>query len=138
MAWIILRVAVLVVGLAQGPLFLDSLKGDFSRPSLSVLVILIVVVGSCASALIALSRPSAASGGLWPRPSWRTNPLTLSAPVSLTAFIGQYFAAGAISCAVAGFSREPVNWAWELPAGVAVGLLLAVMFARWLFANRFS
>ena len=135
--WLLVRIGLVIVGLLQSGLILQSLGGDdFSRPSWSFPLEMTVII---AIGLVFVIGLQARSGHKqWRRPSWYQNPLRFRQPVLLFDASSYYVLASAVGCAVLGLSRTPRNWAWELLLSVGAGLWIGTRLCLALFRGSFE
>ena len=136
--WIVVRVTLLLAGLFQSAYFLRSVHGDFSKPSWSFPFAMagLVAIGILFICFIQTVNPRALDK--WAKPSWVLNPFNYKQPLQLFDLGGYYFLSIGIGCLVLGLAREPKTWLWEMPLGIAVGVLAGVRLCVLIFSDRFE
>jgi len=136
--WLCFRIALLAVGLLQGPRFVAQFgSAGFLKPSWVFPIKMIGIISSAIVVLIGI-QASKVTEKKWPRPSWFENPFGLDRPVSIFEVGAYYFLAAGISSALVGFNSTPKTWAWELLVSIGVGLWLGTHACLIAYRNRFE
>ena len=134
--WFTCRVILILMSIAFTPFYMRSQSGDFPEPSLRFLVGMIAICAGTVFLLAAFQSFNKNDQREWYRPSWFKNPFAFNQPLQ-TFDSGAYdaMALGAGSL-VAGLLSAPINWAWELPMSIGLGLWIGVRFCLVIFKNR--
>lgn len=136
--WFLLRIALLVVALIHSVYFVKTLPGDFSRPTWPFFFEMVGIVAISVFCVTFFQLPKQESDVRWTKPSWFANPFRARQALSLFDLAAYYFVVLGLGCLVIGLSREPRNWAWELPMSIGIGALLGVHIVLMIFKGRFE
>jgi len=136
--WLLLRIILLVASLDYSFYFIETLPGNFSKPAWPFFFEMIGIVAISVFCLTFFQLPKQTSGEKWIKPSWFANPFRLGQALSGFDLAAYCFLALGLGCLAIGLSREPKNWAWELPLSIGVGALLGVRAVLRVFSDRFE
>ncbi|WP_281849292.1 hypothetical protein [Dyella sp. GSA-30] len=136
--WLFLRIVLLVVALIHSVYFVKTLPGDFSRPFWPFFFEMIGIVAVSVFGVTFFQLPKQASDVRWAKPSWFANPFRLRQALPIFDLAAYYFLVLGLGCLAIGLSREPRNWALELPLSIGIGAFLGVRVVLMVFKDRFE
>lgn len=136
--WVVLRVVILLLGLLQSRTFLESMGGEFSKPSWSFPFVMVGLVSIGILFIFFIQTTNPRSVDKWYKPSWFRNPLNYKQPLQLFNLAAFYFLSVGVGCLFIGLRREPTSWAWEFPMAIGCGAWLGVRLCVLVFSDRFE